>query len=134
MVVQETCTQGIGRGIALLQVIDLIPFGEDTILSDSLQGACLVLLEQLFPTADVAIARPILGRETSLLIGGDIVGQSKMTIYITDRSIHGALDKYGGTNDRFTHMVNNRSYTGSYLLDSGVLRRSNDVCNGVSSR
>lgn len=78
MVVQETCTQGIGRGIALLQVIDLIPFGEDTILSDSLQGACLVLLEQLFPTADVAIARPILARETGLLIGGDIVGQSSL--------------------------------------------------------
>lgn len=76
MVVQETCTQGIGRGIALLQVIDLVSFGEDTILSDSLQGACLVLLEQLFPTADVAIARPILIRETGLLIGGDIVGQS----------------------------------------------------------
>ena len=69
MIVQATCAQGIGRGIALLQVIDLIPFGEDTILSDSLQGACLVLLEQLFPTADVAIARPILVRETGLLIG-----------------------------------------------------------------
>lgn len=91
MVVQETCTQGIGRGIALLQVIDLVSFGEDTILSDSLQGACLVLLEQLFPTADVAIARPILGRETSLLIGGDIVGQSKMTIIYTTCPITNSL-------------------------------------------
>ena len=76
MIVQATCAQGVRRGIALFQVIDLVAFGEDTILPDPLQGACLVLLEQLFPTADVAIARPILVRETSLLIGGDIIGQS----------------------------------------------------------
>ena len=76
MIVQATCAQGVRRGIALFQVIDLVSFGEDTILPDPLQGACLVLLEQLFPTADVAIARPILVRETGLLIGGDIIGQS----------------------------------------------------------
>ena len=74
MVGKEACAKRVACHISFLKIIDIAVLSlVDTIVIHSAERTGLVLGKQVLPLAYLSVSCPVLGRESGLLVSGDVI-------------------------------------------------------------